>query len=83
MRQRVQVTEADRQRLMIADAPPGWLTLKAAAHALGVSQPTVLQRLKAGKLEAVRVRTGGRLGWRINAVTARSDREPVQRSLFS
>jgi excisionase family DNA binding protein len=62
---RIRLTEADRRRLTAADAPEGWLPLKGAAAALGVSQQTVLQRLKSGQLEAVRVRVGRRSGWRI------------------
>ena len=45
------------------------MTLKAAAAALGVSQPTVLQRLKSGQLEGVRVRTGRRTAWRIRLLS--------------
>jgi len=48
---RVRVTEQDRRRLTAADAPEGWLTLKRAAYALGVSQQTILQRHKAGDLK--------------------------------
>ena len=62
---RVRVTEQDRRRLTAADAPEGWLPLKGAAYVLGVSQQTVLQRLKAGALEGVRVRVGRRSAWRI------------------
>jgi hypothetical protein len=62
---RVQVTEEDRRRLTAADAPEGWLPLRSAARTLGVSQQTVLQRLKSGQLEGVRVRNGGRTTWRI------------------
>lgn len=62
---RILVTEEDRKRLLASDAPRDWLPLKGAAHALRVSQQTVLQRLKAGKLEGVRVRVGRRSGWRI------------------
>lgn len=63
---RVQVTEDDHRRLTAADAPDGWLPLRSAARTLGVSQQTVLQRLKSGQLEGVRVRNGGRTAWRIH-----------------
>jgi DNA invertase Pin-like site-specific DNA recombinase len=76
---RVRLTQEDRRRLTAADAPEGWLPLKGAATALGVSQQTVLQRLKSGQVEAVRVRVGRRSGWRI-AVPARTCAE--QTSLF-
>ena len=62
---RVQVTEEDRRRLSPTDAPEGWLPLISAARALGVSQPTVLKKLKSGQLEGVRVRNGARTAWRI------------------
>ncbi len=49
------MSEADRRRLGATEAPQGWLTLKHAASALGVSQQTVLNKLKLGQLNAVRV----------------------------
>ena len=55
---RIRVTAADRQHLTASDAPAGWLPLKGAALALGVSQQTVLQRLKCGELDGIRVCTG-------------------------
>ncbi len=62
---RVRVTEEDRRRLCTADSADGWLPLKGAAQALGVSQQTVLQRIKAGELQAVRVHVRRRSAWRI------------------
>lgn len=76
---RIRVTEEDRRRLTAADAPQDWLTLKAAAGALGVSQQTVLQRLKVGKLKGVRIRVGRRSAWRIQVPEGTYDR---QLSLF-
>ena len=58
---RVQVTELDRHRLAAADAPAGWLPLKGAARVLGVSQQTVVEKLKRIELEGVRVRVGPEL----------------------
>ncbi len=66
---RIQVTEEDVRRLTTADTPKEWVTLKAAAAALGVSQQTVLQRLKSGRLEGVRVQAGRRTGWRIRLLS--------------
>jgi excisionase family DNA binding protein len=77
---RVQLAEEDRKRLMTAAAPSDWLTLKAAASRLGVSQQTVLQRLKDRKLEGVRVRTGRKVHWRIRLTAKSYDTQP---SLFS
>jgi excisionase family DNA binding protein len=77
---RVRVTEEDRRRLITAaDSPDGWLPLKGAAHVLGVSQQTVLQRLKAGELKAVRVHVGRRSAWRILVPGTGHDQQP---SLF-
>ena len=66
---RVQVTEDDVRRLKATDAPKGWLTLKAAEIALGISQQGVLQKINSGKLEAVRVKDGKRSNWRIRVPT--------------
>jgi predicted site-specific integrase-resolvase len=62
---RIRVTSADIERLTAQHTPDGWMPLKGAAQALGVSQQTVLQRLKSGQRDGVRVRTGGRTAWRI------------------
>ena len=77
---RIQLTEQDRERLTTTDAPSDWLTLKAAALRLGVSQQTVLQRLKDGQIEGVRVRTGRKVNWRIHLTAGSYD---AQSSLFS
>ena len=77
---RVELTEADCQRLTAGDAPAGWLTLKAAAQALGVSQQTVLNKLNYGELEGVRVQVGARTAWRIRVDSACYDDQP---SLFA
>jgi excisionase family DNA binding protein len=61
----VRVTEEDRRRLSTTDSADGWLPLKGAAQVLGVSQQTVLQRIKAGELQAVRVHVRRRSAWRI------------------
>jgi len=76
---RIRVTSQDIAKLTAQEAPDGWLPLKGAALVLGVSQQTVLQRLKSGELEGVRVQTGRRTSWRIN-VTATSCKE--EESLF-
>ena len=73
---KVEVTGADLRRLKATDAPPGWLPLKGAAQALGVSQQTVLQRLKSGQLEGVRVRVGRRSSWRIRVSSTTYDKQP-------
>ena len=74
---RIHVTDDDVKRLKVTDAPQGWLSLKAAAGALHVSQRTVLQRLNSGKLEAVRVKVGGRSAWRIHVPPNSYDDQPT------
>lgn len=74
---RVRVTEEDRRRLSVADSADGWLPLKGAAQMLGVTQQTVLQRIKAGQLQAVRVRTRRRSAWRILVPQATRDQQSL------
>jgi len=74
---RVRVTEEDRRRLSVADSADGWLPLKGAPQMLGVTQQTVLQRIKAGQLQAVRVRTRRRSAWRILVPKATADQQPL------
>jgi excisionase family DNA binding protein len=76
---RIQVTDEDLNKLKPSDMTTGWLTLKKAAFVLGVSQQTVLQKLKSGQLEGVRVRTGRRSAWRIHVLTSTYS---SQQSLF-
>ncbi|MBP8261720.1 MAG: recombinase family protein [Verrucomicrobia bacterium] len=73
---RVQVRPEDLARLKPVEADPTWVPLKGAALALGVSQQTVLQKLKAGQLEAVRVQTGRRSAWRIHLPPGLDESQP-------
>lgn len=72
---RIRLSEEDQRRLTTVPVDEGWLPLKGAALALGVSQPTVLQKLKAGELRGVRVSVGRRSGWRIQVPARACDRE--------
>jgi hypothetical protein len=74
---KVKVTDADRTRFTACDAPEGWLPLKGAATALGMSQQAVLQKLKSGDLEGKRVRVGRRIGWRIRVPATTYDDSPT------
>src|SRR5262249_53946960 len=47
------------------EAPDGWLPMLEATLAYGVSRQTIMQRVKDGRLRAVRVRIGRRKGLRI------------------
>jgi hypothetical protein len=77
---RILVTDADVERLSPTEVGEGWATLKRAAAALEVSQQTVLQKLKRGELEGVRVQNGRRSSWRIRLPQATYDDQP---SLFA
>ncbi len=77
---RIRVTEEDRQRLTATHVDEQWLALKGAALALGLSQQTVLQKLKSGELEGKRVQVGRRSGWRIRLLQGICDDQP---SLFN
>jgi predicted DNA-binding protein (UPF0251 family) len=74
---RIQVRPEDVTRLKPSDADPAWLPLKGAAQAMGVSQQTVVQKLKCGELEGVRVQTGGRTAWRIHLPQGTCDHQPT------
>jgi hypothetical protein len=60
----IRLTDELRARFT-EDAPPGWLPMRAAMKALGVSRQTVLQRVKRGQLHAVHVHRGRQPGLRI------------------
>ena len=74
---RIQVRPADVARLKPTDADPTWLPLKGAAQVMGVSQQTLVQKLKAGELEGVRVETGRRTAWRIHLPQGTCDNQPT------
>jgi DNA invertase Pin-like site-specific DNA recombinase len=61
---RIRLTD-ELRRMVVNDAPDGWLALNHASRALGVSRQTVLQKVKRGELRAVLTRTGRRKGLRI------------------
>ena len=63
------------QALFADDAPAGWLPVREAIRAHGVSRQTLLQRVKRGELHAVHVRTGRAKGLRIEP-------PPAQAGLF-
>jgi hypothetical protein len=65
---RIRLTD-ELRRMVVTDAPDGWLALHHASRALGVSRQTVLQKVKHGELRAVLTRTGRRKGLRIEVPT--------------
>ena len=76
---RIEVTAGDRERLATTQEQPGWLTLKAAAAKLGVSQQAILQKVNTGQLEGTRVQMGARASWRIRVISGLND---TQSQLF-
>ncbi len=56
-----------------ADAGEGFLPMREAMKALGVSRQTVWQRVKRGELEAVHVMRGKQKGLRIKVIDQQSD----------
>ena len=59
------LTDKDIKRLTANDTPEGWLPLTQAVRELGVSKQTVLNWVKAGKLDYMYVNKGRRKGLRI------------------
>ncbi|HKI13579.1 MAG TPA: recombinase family protein, partial [Roseiarcus sp.] len=55
------------------DAGEGFMPMREAIKALGVSRQTVLQRVKRGELDAVHVMRGKQKGLRIKAITRQSE----------
>jgi hypothetical protein len=71
---RIRMT-GELRALFTDDAPAGWLTVREAIRAHGVSRQALLQRVKRGELQAVHVRTGRAKGLRIEP-------PPTQDGLF-
>jgi predicted DNA-binding transcriptional regulator AlpA len=70
----IRIDQALRERIQ-PDVPDGWLSLAAAAQALGVARQTVLHKVQRGELAAVHVNRGRRKGLRIQV-------KPDQAGLF-
>jgi DNA invertase Pin-like site-specific DNA recombinase len=68
---RIRVTD-DLKVLFNKNAGEGFLPMREAMRALGVSRQTVLQRVKRGELEAVLVTRGKQKGLRIKVITRQS-----------
>jgi DNA invertase Pin-like site-specific DNA recombinase len=60
----IRIDQALRDKIR-PEVPDGWLTLDAAAQALGVARQTVLHKVQRGELQAVHVNRGRRKGLRI------------------
>jgi DNA invertase Pin-like site-specific DNA recombinase/predicted DNA-binding transcriptional regulator AlpA len=68
---RIRLTD-DLKALFNNNAGEGFLPMREAMRALGVSRQTVLQRVKRGELEAVHVTHGKQKGLRIKVITRQS-----------
>ena len=64
---RIRLTDALKARFH-AEPGEGYLPMREAIKALGVSRQTVLQRVKRGELEAVHVTRGRQKGLRIKVI---------------
>lgn len=71
----IYLDEDDVRRLTAADAPEGWLRLRQAAKALGLSSQAVANQVKSGKLEFIYVTRGRVNGLRIRMPATTSARQ--------
>ena len=60
----IRIDQALRDKIR-PEVPDGWLSLDAAAKALGIARQTVLHKVQRGELQAVHVNRGRRKGLRI------------------
>jgi predicted DNA-binding transcriptional regulator AlpA len=69
---RIRLTDNLKARFN-CEAGEGFLTMREAIRALGVSRQTVLQRVKRGELEAIHVTRGRQKGLRIKVIARQSE----------
>ena len=69
---RIRITDDLKARFK-CDAGEGFLPMREAIRALGVSRQTVLQRVKRGELEAVHVTRGRQKGLQIKVIARQSE----------
>jgi DNA invertase Pin-like site-specific DNA recombinase/predicted DNA-binding transcriptional regulator AlpA len=69
---RIRLTDALKERFN-AEPAAGYLPMREAIKALGVSRQTVLQRVKRGELEAVHVTRGRQKGLRIKVLARQTE----------
>lgn len=62
---RIIITQEDIEKLKPAHAGEEWFSLKTAAERLKISQHNILQKVKSGELEGVRVQKEKRAEWKI------------------
>jgi predicted DNA-binding transcriptional regulator AlpA len=69
---RIRLTDELKARFN-CEAGEGFLPMREAIRALGVSRQTVLQRVKRGELEAIHVTRGRQKGLRIKVIARQSE----------
>jgi DNA invertase Pin-like site-specific DNA recombinase len=69
---RIRLTDELKARFN-CDAGEGFLPMREAIRALGISRQTVLQRVKRGELEAVHITRGRQKGLRIKVIARQSE----------
>jgi DNA invertase Pin-like site-specific DNA recombinase len=69
---RIRLTD-DLKRQFNSDGGEGFLPMRQAMRALGISRQTVLQRVKRGEIEAVHVMRGKQKGLRIKVIARQSE----------
>jgi predicted DNA-binding transcriptional regulator AlpA len=69
---RIRLTDELKARFT-GEAGEGFMPMREAMRALGVSRQTVLQRVKRGEIEAVHITRGKQKGLRIKAMTRQSE----------
>jgi predicted DNA-binding transcriptional regulator AlpA len=69
---RIRLTD-DLKRQFNSDGGEGFMPMREAMRALGISRQTVLQRVKRGEIEAVHVMRGKQKGLRIKVIARQSE----------
>lgn len=64
---RIRMTQ-QLNNLIVPEVPPGYAAMPQATRILGISRPTIMQRVKPGELSAVRASRGKQRGLRIRVL---------------
>src|SRR5204863_5283933 len=64
---RIRMTK-ELQSLVVAESPPGYVSMPEAMRILGVSRQTIMQRVKGGEIDVVHVSRGRQKGLRIRVL---------------
>lgn len=77
------LSEEEIARLTAKDAPAGWISVQQAAREFGVSRQTILNWVRAQKVEYVSVTRGKRKVLKINPASTHNTHESKQLPLLS